>query len=226
MTLPAVMASLEAVGTAQNVETYRRHGVTGPIFGASFAFLNGFAKKIGRDHELATALWVTGNFDAMHLAVMIADPSGLTDDEADRWLEGVVYHAAAGALCGVVGRSPVGLSRAKAWIEHPADLTRNTGYDTLVVLVKEGADLDAAWLAGVVAKIEAEVGTSGNRARYAMNQALIAIGGYRADLRDVVIATARRIGTIEVDHGDTWCLTPDIVPYIEKIAARAARKTR
>ena len=34
------------------------------------------------------------------------------------------------------------------------------------------------------------------------------------------IETARRIGKVQVDHGETNCKTPDAVPYIEKAANR------
>lgn len=221
MNVDEVMAELKANGTAQAAKTYRRHGAVDPIYGVSFAFLGALAKKVKRDHELATALWFTGVYDAMSFAVMIADPAQMTDAEADRWLTMVRCYGDAGSLCGVVGRSPVGLARTKVWIENPAEYTRTTGYDTLTVLLKEGVPLDADWLRWVIAKIEAEVGTSANRARHAMNMALIAIGGYRADLRDEVLAAAGRIGPIVVDHGDTSCVTPAIAPYIGKMAARA-----
>jgi hypothetical protein len=39
-------------------------------------------------------------------------------------------------------------------------------------------------------------------------------------LRDEAIAAARRIGKVEVDHGDTDCKTPDAVEYILKVEAR------
>lgn len=223
MSLDEVMAALQAAGTAQNVKIYRRHGATGPLFGVSFAVMGKLARQLGRDHGLATALWETGNGDAMHLATMIADPAAMTDAEADRWLLGVRDYGAAGALSGVVGRSPVGRSRAEAWMRPAAEFTRTTGYDTLSVMLKLDAPLDAAWLTQVIATIEAEIGGSANRARHAMNQTLIAMGGYRAELRERVYAAAARIGRVEVDHGETGCVTPEIVPYIERMLARPTR---
>lgn len=221
LSVEEVMAAMQAEGTAQNVKIYRRHGGVDPIFGVSFAFLGKLAKKIKKDQDLAAALWATGNFDAMSLAAMIADPAAFTDAEADRWLLGVRCYGAAGALATVIAPSPVGLSRTRTWIADTAEYTRTTGYDTLGVMLKLGLPLDAAWLGGVIGTIEAEVAGSANRARHAMNMTLIAIGGYRADLREQALAAAARIGRIVVDHGETSCVTPDIAPYIAKIAARA-----
>ncbi|MEQ1571112.1 MAG: DNA alkylation repair protein [Myxococcota bacterium] len=224
MSVDEVLAALSAAADPQFAKTYRRHGAADPVYGVSTANLRTLAKKIRRDPALARALWDTGIYDAMTLAAMVADPAQLTDDEADAWLGSVRCYAAAGALAGVVGRSPVGLTRASAWIESPAEYTRTTGYDTLCVLLRDGAGVEEAWLRGIVARIEAEVGGSANRARHAMNMALIAIGAYRPALRAEVEAAALRIGPIRVDHGDTACVTPDIVPYLAKMAARAGAK--
>jgi 3-methyladenine DNA glycosylase AlkD len=226
MTKDDVVAALTAAADPQYAKTYRRHGAIEPVLGVSTATLKALAKKIKRDAGLARALWDTGIYDAMNLAAMVADPARMTEAEADAWLAGVRCYAAAGALAGVVGRSPIGLSRARAWIDDPAEYPRTTGYDTLCVLLREGAEVDEAWLRGLVARIEAEVGTSANRARHAMNMALIAIGGYRPALRAEVEAAARRLGPIHVDHGDTACVTPDVAPYIAKMVERGQKTGR
>lgn len=42
----------------------------------------------------------------------------------------------------------------------------------------------------------------------------------KAALRKKAIEAAKRIGKVEVDHGETYCKTPDAVPYIEKAFKR------
>jgi 3-methyladenine DNA glycosylase AlkD len=64
MTLVETMAALERAGSAQTRKTYARHGAAEPMFGVSFATLKTMRKRIGVDHQLALALWETGNFDA------------------------------------------------------------------------------------------------------------------------------------------------------------------
>ena len=56
-----------------------------------------------------------------------------------------------------------------------------------------------------------------------MNSALIQIGARNAALKRQAIAAATRIGTVEVDHGETGCKTPEAVGYIEKMWARKAQ---
>jgi hypothetical protein len=57
-----------------------------------------------------------------------------------------------------------------------------------------------------------------------MNGALIGIGIAKPALRNKAIAAAKRIGKVEVDHGETNCKTPDAVTYIEKAVKRQSGK--
>jgi len=59
---------------------------------------------------------------------------------------------------------------------------------------------------------------------------VICIGLRSAKMKRKAIATAKRIGVVEVDHGQTGCKTPEAVAYIEKADAHrklvAARRKR
>ncbi|MDX1503350.1 MAG: DNA alkylation repair protein, partial [Thermoanaerobaculia bacterium] len=63
-----------------------------------------------------------------------------------------------------------------------------------------------------------------NRTRHSMNQALICIGTRTAGLKRKAQAAAKRIGKVEVDHGQTSCKTPEAAPSIEKAYAHRHRK--
>lgn len=55
--------------------------------------------------------------------------------------------------------------------------------------------------------IEKEIHSRKNRVRHAMNGALISIGFRRPSLTKQALAAAKRIGKVEVDHGETGCKT-------------------
>lgn len=59
-----------------------------------------------------------------------------------------------------------------------------------------------------------------------MNSALIAIGIRNPKLERKALAAAKRIGKVEVDHGETSCKTPDAPTYIRKAVARRSKATR
>jgi 3-methyladenine DNA glycosylase AlkD len=105
-----VLRELKRLGTAQNVKIYRRHGAGKNQYGVSFGDLRALAKRLGTDHELALALWDSGNADARCLATMVADPAALTREEADAWAEGVDYYLHGDLVGGLVARTPFALA--------------------------------------------------------------------------------------------------------------------
>ena len=78
-----------------------------------------------------------------------------------------------------------------------------------------------SWFAERLAQIEKSIHSAPNTHRHLMNQAIISIGSRNASLRKSAAAAAKRLGKIEVDHGDTDCKTPDAAEYMEKNWARA-----
>jgi hypothetical protein len=74
--------------------------------------------------------------------------------------------------------------------------------------------------------IEANTKSVPDAVRAAMNTAVIAIGLRSVTCRKAALAAAKRIGKIEVDHGETECKTPDAAAYILKTVAHRAAKAR
>jgi 3-methyladenine DNA glycosylase AlkD len=218
----AAMAALEAAGTEQNRKVYGRHGVTGPMFGVSYASLGKLVKQIRCDHDLALALWQSGNHDARMLATMVADPERIAAKTIEAWAKDLHSYVVTDAFAKLVARSPHADACMEAWMKAKNDWICAAGWSVFqIVAVADPARTDSSFDA-VLARIENEIHGAGNRSRYAMNGALIAIGMRSAGLEKRAIAAAKRIGPVEVDHGDTGCKTPDAATYIPKARAHAA----
>lgn len=224
MQLRETMARLEKLGTEQNRKIYRRHGATGDLFGVSFGNLRALAKEIKRDHALAQQLWRTKNADARVLATLIADPEATTSQELDAWLADVSYYVVADALVGFVSVSPLARAKADAWRSSKQEWTGRAGWNLVAHLALRDSDVPNDYFEGRLEEIHERIHRMPNRMRDAMNNAMIAIGGRNVHLRARAIATARAVGKVEVDHGETGCKTPDAEPYILKMAARVASK--
>jgi 3-methyladenine DNA glycosylase AlkD len=230
MNAAEVLAKLKKLGKPSTVEIYKRHGATGDMYGVSFADLGALTKQIKVDHALAQGLWKSGNLDARTLALMIADPSKLTPVEAETWLRECSAPVLLGYLAKLVARSGFAREKMEAWTKSKEEYPRTLGYTLRGALLAAGADADGQLsdddCRRHLAEIEKNIHTSPNRAKEAMNHALIAIGIYRPALEKEAIAAARRIGKVDVDHGETGCKTPDAEAYILKAKARAkAKKT-
>jgi len=216
-----ILATFEKLGKPQTAAIYKRNGSGDNVFGVLTSEIAKLQKKIKVDQALALELWKTGNAEARVLALQVADPQKLTRADADGLVRDGPVRFVGCYLSGLLARSPIADKTMRAWMRSPDECSREMGYGILAARLKDDpgsvSDADAG---KALARIEKEIHSSPNWARYAMNSALISIGVFKPALRKKAIAAARRIGKVEVDHGETYCKTPDAVPYIEKASKR------
>jgi 3-methyladenine DNA glycosylase AlkD len=94
------LAWLERRGTKRNREGMARYAITAPkVFGVSMATMRGLAKRLGKDHELAGALWQTGWFEARILASFVDEPERVTGAQMDRWANAFDNWAICDTMC-------------------------------------------------------------------------------------------------------------------------------
>lgn len=216
-----ILSTLKQLGKPQTAAIYQRHGSGENVYGVLTSEIAKLAKKIKTDHALAMELWQTGNAEARVLAILIADPQKLTRPDADRLIQDGPSHFLYCYLTNFVAGSPIAEQAMRAWMKSPEEHFREIGYSLFSVRLKnDPASVTDAECEKALATIEKQIHHSPNWARYAMNGALISIGISKPPLRTKAIEAARRIGPVEVDHGQTTCKTPDAVPYIEKASKR------
>jgi 3-methyladenine DNA glycosylase AlkD len=224
MELSEIMAILETLGTEQTRKTWARHGAKGPMFGVLFGELFKLMKQIDVDHQLARELWATGNVDARNLAMKIADPMAMTPNELDHWaIENPM------PMCGLyiatlAAEGPHARIKLSEWLSSSNERLLASGWTLLGRL----SDLDESFpedkLLSAVEVIEKSIHSAPNEVKSDMNRTLITIGGRSSAMRKAVLAAAKRIGEVTVDHGQTACKTPDIAQAIEKSWARSGAK--
>ena len=225
MTLAQAMSALEQAGSAQARKTYARHGATGPMFGVSFAVLKELTKRIGVDHELALALWDTQNLDARNLAVKVVDPARMGSADLDRWARESTASPTWGGYVGMVAaEGPHARKKAERWLAAKAENVRCAGWSLVAHLAQRDEETADSFFEPLLVEIERGIHDAPNRERGGMNLALIAIGCRRAALRKAAVTAAKRIGAVEIDHGDTACKTPDAAATIEKTWSYATSK--
>lgn len=215
------MARLETMGTEQNRKIYRRHGAGDNQFGVSFANIKQLKKEIKTDHALAIQLWNTKNTDAQTFATMIADPKEMTEDLTDKWIAEASYYMVVDSLVGnVVIYTSFAREKMEAWVQSEDEWIGRAGWILLAKLSMENNDLADSYFEKYLKFIEDKILQAKNRTREAMNNALIAIGIRNENLETLATEAARKIGVVEVDHGNTSCKTPDAESYIKKSLAR------
>ena len=219
-----VLGQLRSMGTAQNRKVYSRHGVQGDQYGVSYGNLAKLKKAIKVDQVLAEQLWKTANHDARVLATMIADPTQMRAGELKVWVKELTSYVLTDAFSGLASRSPVAKECMEKWVTSKAEWVGSAGWNVLSHLAMTDDQLSNTYLERYLKTIEKKIRTRKNRVKYAMNNALIAIGIRNPELEKKATAAAKRIGKVEVDHGQTGCKTPDAVSYIRRAVERKAKK--
>jgi 3-methyladenine DNA glycosylase AlkD len=216
-----ILAALKKLGKPQTAAIYKRHGSGDDVFGVLTSEIAKIQKKIKVDHALALELWKTGNAEARILALQVADPAKVTKADADGLLEDGPVRFVGIYLSGLLALSPIAEATMRAWMKSPNEHRREVGYGILVARLRnDPGSVNDADAEKVLATIEKEIHRSPNWARRSMNGALISIGVFKPALRKKAIEAAKRIGRVEVDHGETSCKTPEAAAYIEKASKR------
>ena len=224
MTPTQAMKALEAAGTEQNRKIYPRHGVTSPLFGVSFADLRKLRKQVGVDHPVAVSLWDSGNHDARMLATMVADPAAMSRRDLDTWVNATDNYVLSDAVAELAARTDHLDSRAEKWIGSRREFTAHAGWNLVAAQALTDDDRPDAYFVDRLRTIEDTMTEAPNRVRHAMHMTLISIGGRSKGLRRRAAAVTKRLGTPEVDHGQTSCKTPDAIPYMDRMWERKLAK--
>jgi hypothetical protein len=143
----------------------------------------------------------------------------LTATTLEAWARDLDNPVIADAFAGLAARTTSGKAKAERWIKARGEWVASAGWNTVARLTTEDATLPDEWFAGHLETIQRDIHTAKNRVRHCMNGALIAIGCRNEALREKALATAAAVGTVEVDHGETGCKTPDAAAYIRKVVA-------
>lgn len=229
-TLAEVMSQLESLGTEQTRKIYRNHGAR-EMFGVSVANLKQVAKQLRGQQQLACELFETGNVDAQYLAGLVADGRQMNRRQLNDWARRADWYMISEYIVPWLavenGEAP---ALASKWIASKKENVASSGWASLAVWVacRPDEELDLKELRSRLKQVEQTIHEAPNRVRYAMNGFVIAVGSHVAPLLKAAMATARRIGKVQVDLGGTSCKVPFAPDYIAKVeqAGRVGRKRK
>lgn len=219
MNLQDVLRVLAAKASPTCKRTLQRHGAPEPLFGVRVGDLKPLQKQLRGRQDLALELFATRNSDAMYLAGLIADGSQMTRKQLDQWAAGATWQMIAGcSVAWVAAEHPEAVKVGMKWIDSPKELVATAGWATLsaVAATRPDEQLPMSVFSRLLSRCAKSLKGAPNRVRYAMNNFIICCGTYVQPLGEKAIATARRIGVVEVDMGDTSCQVPDAESYILK----------
>lgn len=189
------MRELEALGNPANVEGMARYGIrSARAFGVPAPTLRAKAKSIGRDHELALALWETGVLEARAMACLVADPARVTRLLMDQWARRFDSWAVCDCACSILfDKTPFAVEKIQHWTARKAEYVKRAGFVLMAALAVHDKRAPDALFLGFLPLIEREADDGRNMVKKGVNWALRQIGKRNLALHAAAVASCRRL---------------------------------
>jgi 3-methyladenine DNA glycosylase AlkD len=191
----AVLTWLARHSSKQTREGMARYGIPSDnASGVSVADIRLLAKRLGRNHELALALWDTGNYEARMLAPFIDEPSRVTPAQMERWCRDFDSWAICDALCfHLFDKTPHAWPRIAKWSTRREEFVKRAAFALLAsVALHDKTAPDAPFIKSF-ALIERAATDDRNFVKKAVSWALRGIGKRNPALNAAAIKLARRL---------------------------------
>lgn len=193
--LSLALAALHERARPEALAGMARFGLTGEgRLGLAVPTLRALARELGREHELALALWDTGIPDAQILAGLLAEPAQFTVAQMDHWVAGLqAWDVCDQACLNAFVKSPLGWDAIPRWAAREPEFEKRAGYALLAVAAVHHKTRPDADFAARLALVRAGALDERNFVKKAVNWALRQIGKRSPGLREQALAVAQEL---------------------------------
>ena len=222
MTLSEVLDLLHAERDERGMSNWAKLNSGTPgmsSYGIGLTRLRNLAKRIGRNRELALALWKTNVYEARVISMLVDDPARMTLDQAEKQVEqlagGMLAHVFA-SCDATLAKTPFVVELADRWVRSEDPVRHDCGYGLLYEVSKfsgKKAPNEGFFLAHV-GRIAGTIGKEPEKVRLAMGGALMGIGKRSAVLNAAALEVARDVGPIEFTSASGECEPFDVVKHL------------
>jgi 3-methyladenine DNA glycosylase AlkD len=172
-----------------------RYGITAPkAFGISVGVIQQLAKRLGRDHDLAGALWETGWYEARMLAAFIDDPVRVTPAQMDRWARDFNNWGICDTVCfHLFDRTAHAWRKIEPWSRRREEFVKRAAFALLAGLgLHDKTAGDEPFLRSLVL-VERAASDDRNFVKKGVSWALRVVGRRNQTLNGAAIEVSRRL---------------------------------
>lgn len=205
-TVDGVMGELAAL---ENPAMRAANELRGDDHGVNLSHLRALAKRLKTQHELALALWATGDTAARLLATLICRPKLFSADELDVMVRGIGSPKLLDWFIVNVVKPGKHTEELRLRWKDDDDLVGRAGWSLTtdrVVKNAEGLDLEA-----LLDQIERELRQTPEHKQWPMNHCLAEIGIHHPQWRKRAIAIGENLKVL-IDYPASPGCTPPYVP--------------
>ena len=222
MTTTTLKEALKKLEALRNEKVYTRNkklGAGDNQFGVRHGDIRKVATELKASHQLAIALWKTGNVDARLLAIVLIKPKDLSSTEMDRMVRSVTFASVADWLNSYVAKDhPDKEALRQAWMAAKDPWAARAGWSLTserIAKSPEGLDVPA-----LLERIAAEMGGAAPEVQWTMNSCLAAIGIHFPKYRKRAIAIGETLGVFRDYPVSKGCTSPFAPIWINAMVSR------
>lgn len=190
-----VLTWLKKRGSKANRDGMARYAIVArKSFGVSVADLRELSKRVGRDHDLALALWDTEWYEARMLTSFVDEPERVTAAQMDRWAKDFDNWAICDALCfQLFDRTPHAWRKVDQWSGRHEEFVKRAAFALLASLALHDKTTADDRFLSTLPLIEHASTDDRNFVKKGVSWALRAIGRRSGPLNTASVAAATRL---------------------------------
>ena len=191
----AVVAELKRLGTKKTRDGMARYAIPSDnAFGVPVGQIRDLGKRLGRNHELAQALWDTGWYEARMLATFVDEPDLVTPAQMDRWCRDFDNWAICDTACfHLFDKTPHAFKKVSQWSKRKDEFVKRSAFALLASLALHDKKLDDAPFLKCLPLIEQAATDDRNFVKKGVSWALRGIGHRNPALKASALALSQRL---------------------------------
>ena len=195
----AAIDQLKRVATKATRDGMARFGIPNDkALGVTVGDIRKIAKELGRNHDLALALWKTVVYEARILACFVADPKTVTPKQMDSWAKDFDNWAICDTACfHLFDRTPHAFAKIVKWAKSRDEFVKRGAFALLAsVALHDKKAVNASFIKCLPLIAKAAIDDR-NFVKKGVSWALRGIGKRNATLRVAAIALAEQLARSE-----------------------------
>ncbi len=218
-----VLRSLEEMSTQRDLDTLARFGIPATnALGVSMANIQSLAKRLGRDHDLAAALWRSGCYEARLLASFVDEPARVTPAQMDRWCRDFDNWGICDTVCFTLfDRTPHAWDKVSKWSDAREEFVKRAAFALLASLAGHDKTAGDDRFLEAFPWIEGAATDDRHYVKKGVSWALRRIGRRNAKLHAEAMRVARRLSE-SANAAARW-IGRDAVRYLTNFTLPAGR---
>ena len=194
MTTQDILAELTSLSTPDHLAKIAYFGIdNSKALGVKVPLLRQFAKKIGKNHELALELWNTDVHEARLLASMIELPADVDENQFDGWVADFDSWDICDQCCSLLGKTSYSLRKIEEYSSRSEEFIKRTAFVLMCDQAIHHKKVEDEQFYHFFEIIEREAWDDRNFVRKAVNWALRQIGKRNENLRLKALKTCEHL---------------------------------